>query len=92
MEVEREFAEKFLCLLFDPAKAKYPEHQARAEALRRLQTGDFVDNSVRESALRTARRLAASSGTLAALVSAGKLKIIAAHYDLDTGKVEYLTA
>ncbi len=29
---------------------------------------------------------------LAELVSAGKLKILAAHYDLDTGKVEYLTA
>ena len=44
--------------------------------------GDFFDNSVRESALRTARRLAASSATLAGLVSAGKLQILAAHYDL----------
>jgi carbonic anhydrase len=51
--------------------------------------GDFLDNSVRESALRTAQRLA-SSATLAGLVSAGKLQILAAHYDLETGKVEYL--
>ena len=56
--------------------------------------GDFVDNSVRESAQRTARRLAASSSTLAGLVSAGKLKILAAHYDLETrpGRVSRLTA
>lgn len=58
----------------------------------RGQPGDFVDNAVRESAQRTARRLAASSSTLAGLVSAGKLKILAAHYDLKTGQVEYLTA
>ncbi|MEI9900936.1 MAG: carbonic anhydrase [Hyphomicrobium sp.] len=56
----------------------------------REKSGDFVDNSARESALRTARRLAASSSTLAGLVAMGKLKILAAHYDLATGKVEYL--
>ena len=33
---------------------------------------------------------AASSATLAGLVSAGKLQILAAHYDLATGEVEYL--
>jgi carbonic anhydrase len=55
----------------------------------RGQPGDFLDNSVRESALRTARRLT-SSATLAGLVSAGKLQILAAHYDLESGKVEYL--
>jgi carbonic anhydrase len=52
--------------------------------------GDFVDNSVRESAQRTVRRLAASSSTLAGLVSAGKLRILAAHYDLESGQVDYL--
>jgi carbonic anhydrase len=52
--------------------------------------GDFVDNSVRENAQRTVRRLAASSGTLAGLVSAGKLRILAAHYDLESGQVDYL--
>jgi carbonic anhydrase len=55
----------------------------------RSRPGDFLDNSVRENALRTARRLT-SSATLAELVSAGKLQILAAHYDLATGEVEYL--
>jgi hypothetical protein len=36
---EREFSAKVLCLLFDPAKAKFPEHQPRAEALRRTFQG-----------------------------------------------------
>ncbi len=53
--------------------------------------GDFVDNCARESALRTSRRLAANSATLAGLVAAGKLQILAAMYDLETGKVEYLS-
>ena len=57
----------------------------------RGQPGDFLDNSVRESAQRTARRLTASSSTLAGLVSAGKLKILAAHYNLETGQVAFLT-
>jgi carbonic anhydrase len=52
--------------------------------------GDFADNATRESARRTAQRLAASSATLADLIEAGKLKILAAIYDLESGKVEYL--
>jgi len=51
--------------------------------------GDFVDNTVRESAKRTAARLAASP-ILSHLVKGEKLKIVAARYDLDDGKVEYL--
>jgi carbonic anhydrase len=53
--------------------------------------GDFVTNATRESALRTARRLSKTSATLADLVEAGKLRIVAAIYDLDTGQVEYLS-
>jgi len=52
--------------------------------------GDFVDNTVRENAKRTAQRLATASPTLSKLIKEGKLKIVAAHYDLDDGKVEYL--
>jgi len=52
--------------------------------------GDLVDNTVRESARRTARRLATASPILSRLVRAGKLKIVAARYDLGTGAVEYL--
>jgi carbonic anhydrase len=57
----------------------------------RDQPGDFVDNATRESARRTARRLATSSATLADLIEAGKLTILAAMYDLETGKVDYLS-
>jgi carbonic anhydrase len=56
----------------------------------RGRSGDFVGNSTRESALRTASRLATASSTLSGLVAAGKLKIVAAMYDLESGKVEYL--
>jgi carbonic anhydrase len=56
----------------------------------RSRSGDFFDNSVRENALRTSHRLAAASTVLAGLIAAGKLKILAAHYDLATGKVDYL--
>jgi carbonic anhydrase len=52
--------------------------------------GDFVDNTVRESAMRTAKQLTAKSSILAHLVKDGKLKIVAARYDLEEGKVEYL--
>lgn len=56
----------------------------------RSKGGDFADNATRESAQRTVRRLAEASNTLSDLVDAGKLKIVAAHYDLDTGAVAYL--
>jgi carbonic anhydrase len=53
--------------------------------------GDFVDNAVRENARRTAARLATASPILSHLVKEKKLKVVAARYDLDDGKVEYLT-
>lgn len=56
----------------------------------RSAAGDFVDNTAKESARRTARRLAASSKVLAGLIKAGKLKIVAAIYDLQTGAVTYI--
>jgi len=56
----------------------------------RSKGGDFVDNTTRESAQRTVRRLADASSTLSGLVEAGKLKIVAAHYDLGSGEVEYV--
>jgi carbonic anhydrase len=52
--------------------------------------GDFVDNTVRESAKRTAARLGKASPILSHLIEEKKLKIVAARYDLDDGKVEYL--
>jgi len=53
--------------------------------------GDFVDNAVRESAKRTAQRLGSTSFVLADLLKAGKLKIVAAHYELASGAVTFLT-
>ena len=55
------------------------------------QPGDFVDNAVRESAKRTAIQIATKSKIVAASIKAGKVKVVAARYDLDEGKVEYLS-
>ena len=52
--------------------------------------GDFVTNAAKESARRTAGRISASSSLISDLASAGKLKIVAAIYDLEAGKVSYL--
>ena len=52
--------------------------------------GDFVDNAVRESAKRTAVQIATKSKIVAGLIKSGKVKVVAARYDLDEGKVEYL--
>lgn len=52
--------------------------------------GDFLNNAAKESARRTARRLTEASSLIAGLVGAGKVKIAAAIYDLETGAVAYL--
>jgi carbonic anhydrase len=54
------------------------------------ESGDFINNTAKESARRTSARLIAASTVLAGLVDAGKLKIAAAIYDLETGAVTYL--
>ena len=53
--------------------------------------GDFVDNAVRETSRRTALQIATKSKIVADLVKAGKAKVVAARYDLEDGKVEYLS-
>lgn len=52
--------------------------------------GDFADNAAKESAKRTAANLPTVSKIVSDLVSAGKVKIVAAIYDLETGVVTYL--
>jgi len=52
--------------------------------------GHLVDNAIRESAKRTAAKIGKDSSIIADLVKAGKVKIVAARYDLDDGKVEIL--
>jgi carbonic anhydrase len=53
--------------------------------------GDFVDTAVRESAKRTAAKIATKSEIVSHLIKDGKVKVLAARYDLDNGGVEFLT-
>ncbi len=52
--------------------------------------GDYVDAVVRENAKRAAHRIANDSEIVKELVAAGKVKVVAARYDLDTGAVEII--
>lgn len=52
--------------------------------------GDFLDNAVRENARRTARHITARSATMAQAVAQGRARVVAAHYDLDSGEVQFL--
>ena len=54
------------------------------------EAGDFVNNAAKESARRTAKRLTLGSTLLADLAGSGKLKVVAAIYDLKTGVVTYI--
>jgi carbonic anhydrase len=56
----------------------------------RGQEGDYVDNTAKLSAQRTAARLASASTIISGLAGSGKLKIVPAIYDLQTGVVTYL--
>lgn len=53
--------------------------------------GDFVDNAIRESAMRTAKKIATESSIISELVKKGKVKVVAGRYDLDDGKVEFFS-
>lgn len=52
--------------------------------------GDLTDNAAKEVARMTADELRNSEPVLAGLVKAGKLKVVPAFYDLETGVVELL--
>ena len=52
--------------------------------------GDFVDNAVRESARRTSAQIAAKSEIVGRLVKVGKVKVVYARYDLNSGVVDFL--
>jgi carbonic anhydrase len=52
--------------------------------------GDFVNNAAKESAKRTAAKVQRLSPIVGDLVSAGKVKVAAAIYDLESGLVAYL--
>ena len=54
------------------------------------QPGDAVDNAVRAQVLEVATQLQKAGPVLAERVKAGKLKVVGARYDLDTGRVEVI--
>lgn len=54
------------------------------------QAGDFVDNAVRENARRNAEKVLAQSEIVSELAHHGKLKVVYAEYDLDSGVVNFL--
>lgn len=68
-------------------EAIQPAVQASAE-----QTGDKVDNAVRANARLVAAALQASDPILREAVKQGRLKVVPARYDLDSGRVEILAA
>ncbi|MEO8350614.1 MAG: carbonic anhydrase [Chthoniobacteraceae bacterium] len=79
------------------ANAREPGHigavlKAIKPAVRQTksQPGDPVDNAVRANALDIARRLQTTGPILKQAVESGKLRIVAARYDLDSGKVTLL--
>jgi carbonic anhydrase len=61
-----------------------------APAVKRAKTmqGDTVENAVRANVQLTVASLLHSKPVLEHMVRSGKLKIIGARYDLDSGKVE----
>ena len=66
--------------------------QAIEEAVERARDaeGDTLDMTIRAHARITAEHLRESESILKGLVDYGKLKVVAAYYDLDTGVVEIL--
>ena len=52
------------------------------------QSGDPIDNAVRENARDDAKRLQSTGPIIAPRVQSGEVKIVAAYYSLDTGQVE----
>ncbi len=57
---------------------------------RRAAGGELLHNAVVANAKRVANRLSTQSLVLQDAVRAGKLKIVAAHYDLDDGDVDFM--
>lgn len=54
------------------------------------QPGDFIDNAVCENARRTAQYIATRSASIALGAAEGRVRVVAARYDLDSGRVGYL--
>lgn len=61
-----------------------------AVGLARKKPGDAVDNAVRISAKLSAAALAQTEPIVGEFVKAGKIKVLAARYDITSGQVEFL--
>ena len=60
-------------------------------ALAQTERGEtFIDLTVHANAVNGAERVLAESEIIAHLVHEGKVKVVSAYYDLDTGKVEFM--
>jgi carbonic anhydrase len=70
-----------------PAIAKAIRPAVKASANRQ---GDPLDNAVRENARLEVQRVATSKPILKKLVEEGKVRVVSARYDLDTGRVTFL--
>ncbi|WP_237155063.1 carbonic anhydrase [Oryzibacter oryziterrae] len=53
--------------------------------------GDLVDVTVHENAIHGAKRVVEESPIIAKLVEEGKVKVVPAYYDLDSGAVQFLS-
>jgi carbonic anhydrase len=53
---------------------------------------DLVDKTIHANAINGAKRIEDESPMIAELVESGKVKVVAAYYDLESGKVEFLEA
>jgi carbonic anhydrase len=56
----------------------------------KTQQGDLVNNAARANAVMVAEKLKSSKPVLSELVRSGKLTIVAAFYDIKSGKVEFI--
>ncbi len=56
----------------------------------KTESGDMLDNAVKENVKMVVAQLKASKPILAEMVKKGKIKIVGARYDLDTGAVELI--
>jgi carbonic anhydrase len=54
------------------------------------ESGDRIDNAVRDNVVHVVAQLREAKPVLSELVEAGKLRIVGAVYSLDTGKVDWL--
>jgi carbonic anhydrase len=70
-----------------PAFARAIRPAVKASANR---PGDALDNAVLENAHLQAQRVAHSKPVLRQLVEEGKIRVVSARYDLDTGRVAFL--